>query len=675
MTSQDIGAIVRIALVSLGTCFGALILALYLGGVLTAEPIAALPDAGPVTQWGLPISKQVLNLASVATVGLLLLAVFLLPSDRGVLAHRSETYVRAASWAALVWMLAAVATLVFQMSDLQAVPVLDVLGDQLTSYASSVPPGVALMVVILVTTAIALLARTTGSAGGALGLLALALFALMPPPLTGHASSSPFHELAISAVALHVIAIALWVGGLGALLYHGLRWHDDAEAHVPTAVQRYSRMALWAYIGVGVSGLASAASRLYGVQDLVSGSYGLLILAKALLFVLLGYLGWLHRTRTVPEISSGRSAAFLRLAAVEVAVMAAVLGLSVALTRVETPEPPEAYTADAMRAVLGFPMPPEPTWETMLTLWRPDLFFATLVVVAGGLYAAGVVRLFRRGDRWPWGRTISWFLGLLTIVAVKLTGVATYSVVLFSTHMIQHMVLSMLTPMLLVLGGPATLALRALRPAQRRGDRGPREWITVLLHSSGAYYLTHPLFVVPLFVLSTYGLYFTPLFGALMLDHIGHMAMSVHFLLVGYLFYWIIIGVDPLPTRMPHLMRILVLLVTMALHAFFGVAIMSLAQPLGMEWYGIFASDIPWLDDDGGVLEDQQSGGGIAWGLGEVPTLFVMLALLFQWRKDEERKERRRERHSKRGGSDDADMDAYNAYLARLNRQAGQDGR
>lgn len=646
-------------------CFGALILALYVGGVLTADPVAALPDAGALTTWGLPLSQQILNLASVATVGLLVLAVFLLPSEQGVLSEHSQTYVRAASWAALVWAVAAVASLAFQVSDIQAMPVFEVIGNELTSYASGIPQGIALMIVVLVTTAIALVSRTTGSASGALGLLALALFALIPPPLTGHASSSPFHELAISGVALHVLAIAVWVGGLGVLVYHALAWHDSSAAHVPTAVQRYSRIALWAYIGVGVSGLASAASRLFSLQDLVTEPYGMLILAKAVLFVVLGYFGWEHRRRTVPEIAAGRSWPFVRLALVEVLVMATVLGLSVALTRVQTPDPPEAFTADPVRAVLGFAMPPEPSWQTMLTLWRPDLFFAVLVVVLGGLYAAGVARLLRRGDRWPWGRTIAWFLGLLSIVAVKLTGVATYSMILFSTHMVQHMVLSMVTPILLVLGGPCTLALRALHPARRRGDRGPREWLTALLNSSAAYYLTHPLFAVPLFVVSTYGLYFSPLFGNLMLDHLGHMAMSVHFLLAGYLFYWNIIGVDPLPTRLPHLMRILVLLVTMGLHAFFGVAIMSLSQPLGMEWFGIF--DVPWLDS---VLEDQQSGGGIAWGLGEVPTLLVMLTLLFQWRNEDARHERRRERRSKRNGSDDADMDAYNAYLARLNEQA-----
>src|SRR5690606_24770067 len=121
------------------------------------------------------------------------------------------------------------------------------------------------------------------------------------------------------------------------------------------------------------------------------------------------------------------------------------------------------------------------TFGRVLTLWKLDFFFALLVVVLGGLYLAGVARLRARGDRWPMLRTVSWFFGLLTIVLVTQSGLARYAPLLFSMHMVQHMTLSMLTPIFMVLGDPITLALRAIKPAPVRGDRGPREWLLVLL--------------------------------------------------------------------------------------------------------------------------------------------------------------------------------------------------
>lgn len=314
-------------------------------------------------------------------------------------------------------------------------------------------------------------------------------------------------------------------------------------------------------------------------------------------------------------------------------------------------------------------MPPPISLDTLLTLWRPDLFFVLVVVVLGGLYAAGVVRLRRRGDDWPWTRSLAWAAGLLTIVVALLSGLGTYAMVLFSMHMIQHMVLSMLTPILLVLGAPVTLALRALKPAERRGDRGPREWLNAFLNSRYSKVITHPAVATSIFVISPYALYFTPLFPQLMSDHLGHLFMNVHFLLAGFLFYWIVVGVDPAPRKVPYLLRFVLLLLTMGMHAFFGISIMMQSEPLAMDYYGQF--DVPWSD---GQVDDQYMGGGIAWAVGEIPTLLVTMAMMVQWARDEERTERRRERHSKRDGSDDADMDAYNAYLQRLNERAKEQG-
>src|SRR5690606_15255397 len=169
----------------------------------------------------------------------------------------------------------------------------------------------------------------------------------------------------------------------------------------------------------------------------------------------------------------------------------------------------------------------------------------------------------RRGDSWPWSRVVPWYAGLAVIVAALLSGLATYSMVLFSSDMLQHMAISMLVPVLLVLGGPVTLALRALKPAARRGDRGPRERLNAFLQSRYSHIVTQPAVATAVFVLSPYALYSSPLFGTLMNNHTGRLFMNVHFLLSGFLFYWIIIGVEPGPRKMPYLLRIVLLLLAM----------------------------------------------------------------------------------------------------------------
>ncbi|PSK96410.1 putative copper resistance protein D [Murinocardiopsis flavida] len=663
------GSAVQLAVGGVAVLLIALLAALLAGGSLTEAVPENLSDPGDATRWGLPIAKAANDVLGAVTVGLLLMAALLLPAGKGLLGDQAQGYVRAASWAALGWGAAAALTLVLQLSDILGMPPLTVLGNELTSYAGGIAQGRSLMLVILIATGVALAGRSVGSSTGALGMLGLALAGLVPPALTGHAASSPNHELAVTGVALHVLAISVWVGGIAAVGYHALR---PAGTAMPEVADRFSRIALWAYIGVAVSGAASSLSRLYAVHQLWTEPYGRLILAKIALFAALGAVGYLHRTRTVPRVAEGAGRRlFARIAAVEVLIMSAVMGLAVALSRTDPPDPPETPggEVDPVRELLGFAMPPPPTFGGYLTLWRPDLFFIIAIAVLGGLYAAAVVRLVRRGDPWPWGRTVAWFLGLLTMVAVLLSGISTYAMVLFSTHMVQHMVLSMLTPILLVLGAPATLALRALKPARKRGDRGPREWLNLFLQSRFASLVTHPAVAAPLFVVSTYALYFTPLFGTLMSAHLGHLVMNTHFILTGFLFYWIVVGIDPAPRKIPFLLRIVLLLLVMGFHAFFGIAIMMQSAPIGMEYYGQF--DVPWQSD---VAATQYEGGGIAWAIGEIPTALVLLVLVRQWSRDEERTERRRIRHSRRDGSDDADMDDYNAYLKRLEEQAKRQG-
>ncbi|TLS43662.1 cytochrome c oxidase assembly protein [Streptomyces montanus] len=293
--------------------------------------------------------------------------------------------------------------------------------------------------------------------------------------------------------------------------------------------------------------------------------------------------------------------------------------------------------------------------------WSADPFFLVACLVGLALYGWGVVRLMRRGDKWPVGRTIAFVVGVLSVLLVMCTGLNDYGMVMFSVHMVQHMVISMLSPILILLGAPITLALRAL-PVAGKGRKGPRELLLALLHSRYLRFITHPAFTIPLFIASLYALYFTPLFDFLMESKTGHIAMMCHFLAVGLVFFWPIMGVDPGPRRPGYLLRMLELFAGMPFHAFFGIALMMASGPM-VETYKNPPSSLG-ID----ALADQTAAGGIAWAFSEIPSVLVLLALLFQWYRSEQRQARRTDRAADRDG--DKELEEYNAYLASLNARA-----
>jgi cytochrome c oxidase assembly factor CtaG len=221
------------------------------------------------------------------------------------------------------------------------------------------------------------------------------------------------------------------------------------------------------------------------------------------------------------------------------------------------------------------------------------------------------------------------------------------------------MLLSMLVPILLVLGAPVTLLLRALPVAARGAPPGPREWVLAGVHSPVARFVTHPLFALPVFVGTYYALYFSDLFGWALTQHWAHVAMNVHFILAGWIFFWPIIGIDPSPRRLPAPARLGVLFASVPFHAFFGVALMNGNTVIGDAFYRSLA--LPWVPD---LLEDQKLGGGLTWASGEFPLLIVIIALLIQWSRADERSARRADRRADADG--DADLKAYNEMLRRL---------
>lgn len=638
---------------------------------------AALPtvlrDPGALVRWGLPAATTLGELAGALTLGALVLAVGILPRrapDRADLhatppAGLGDAYARAllvAGVAAAAWTVLSLATLVLTYANIAGLRLdAPTFGQEIGDYVSSFDLGRAQLEVVAIAAVVAVVALVVRTPTGAAWATALVVVALWQQAQTGHASGTASHEVATSAMFLHLVGAAVWVGALGALAVLAPRLGRD----VGPAASRYSVVAGWCLAGVGVSGLVNAVIRLGGFDGLAT-RYGVLVLVKALLLVVLGALGLAHRRATIPRLTAGDGAGWLfwRLVLVELAVMGAVSGVAVALASSAPPVPQTAVVAQTPAVIVtGHPLPPEPTTTRWLTEWRWDVVLAALAVAGLVVYVRWAWRLHRRGDAWPVSRTVSWVVGMVLFFWTTNGGPAVYGHVLFSAHMLEHMVLATVIPIFLALAAPVTLALRALpvRHTVVRGDasRGPREWILVLVHSRWGRLFAHPLVAAANFAGSMIAFYYTGIFEWTLRSAVGHLAMAVHFSLVGYLFVNALIGVDPGPTRPAYPQRLLLLFATMGFHAFFGVTLMSGDALLAADWFGLLGR--PWGPP---ALADQQTGGGIAWGIGELPTLALAVAVAVSWSRADDRTARRRDRRVDREG--DVELDEYNAMLARM---------
>ncbi|WP_100838562.1 cytochrome c oxidase assembly protein [Kitasatospora cineracea] len=293
--------------------------------------------------------------------------------------------------------------------------------------------------------------------------------------------------------------------------------------------------------------------------------------------------------------------------------------------------------------------------------WSPEPVFLAGCLAALASYGAAVAVLCRRGDRWPAGRCAAWAAGVGVVGAATCTGLHRYAMAMFSAHMVQHLLLGLIAPVLLLLGAPSTLALRVL--PQRLGRyAGPRVWLLRLVHSRYARTVSSPLLTIPLFALGLYGTFFTPAFDLAMDTRAGQIVMAVHLVAAGHLFYWPIIGVDPGPNRPGYVQRVLLLLTAMPVHAFFGLAVMQAREPVVAAFTQPPAS---WHLDP---LADQRVAGALTWALTAVPTLLVLLVIWRQWEASEVRAARRADRAGERGR--DRELEAYNAMLARLHVRA-----
>lgn len=643
----------------LGGCTAAGIGAFSLADALTAT---GLPDPGPATTLGLPFVRAAGEIAAVLAVGSFLFAAFLVPPQRsGVLDADGYRALRLGTVASGVWAVCAALLVPLTVSDVSGHRLGDLSPARIWSIAGLITTASAWRWTAALAALVTLASLAVLRWAWTPFLLAGALLTLIPLGLTGHSSAGGSHDLATNSLLIHLVAAGLWAGGLLALLAHALR----GGGHMALAARRFSAIALWCWVAMALSGVVNAAVRV-PPAELLSTGYGRLVVAKFTALCVLGVLGWRQRRCAVttlqaePDRSQARRA-LVRLALTEAAVFGLTFGIAVGLGRT-VPPPPPSRLPSIPEAEIGYDFSGPPTPARILFDWRFDLIFGSAAIVFAALYVAAVLRLRRRGDAWPPGRTLAWLLGCLALLFVTSSGVGRYMPAMFSVHMVAHMGLSMLVPILLVLGAPVSLALRALPAAGRHDPPGMREWLLAALHSRLSRFLTNPVVATVLFVAGFYGLYLSSLFDTAVSSHAGHLAMNVHFLLSGYLFYWIVIGVDPTPRPIPPLAKVGVVFASLPLHAFFGVVLMGTRRVLGADYYRSLG--LSWHTD---LLGDQRLGGGIAWAAGELPLVIVMLALLVQWARSDDRTARRLDRAADR--DDDAELAAYNAMLAELARR------
>ena len=482
--------------------------------------------------------------------------------------------------------------------------------------------------------------------------LLISLVAITAPVFQSHGSTSGYHALAIGALVVHVVALSFWVGGLFGLT-------QLSKGNKLLALPRFSEIALWSAIAVVLTGAATAWTRLDSIQAWQS-KYGAVTLLKIFLAITLIGFGALHR-RWI--IKSDYPSVF-RLITAEIFIMISTIFVGSWLSTINPPA--REIVSSPGLLVTGIEMPEPPTLSRVLLAYDADGLMLGLLIFAVALYIKGVLILSRRGDKWPVGRTIAFALGISAIDFATSGGLGVYSRFAFSNHMLSHMVLGMIAPIGIVLGAPITLALRTLPIGRNDQERGIRGTFIALLHSKLSKLYTHPVVALAIFNGSLFALYFTPLFGNLMQGHSGHFFMSIHFLLSGILFFQVLIGIDPMPRKVPHIVKMIIIFAAMSIHAFFSISVMSASTLLDNGYFALL--ERPWATD---LLADQRAGGAIGWAMGEIPILLALLATFIQWTRQDKKEAARIDRAADRAAAmgEKDDLALYNQYLAELNRR------
>lgn len=550
-----------------------------------------------------------------------------------------------------VWMLGAAGLMVFDPLDTTGVSLDQLFMPNVLDYVQSAAsvPG-ALWVRFIGAAIVVVGAHVARQWTGLLIPLLASVWAVLAPIVVGHWLVGPNHDLGNDAAVIQAFGTYVLFGVLAVLAFRSWTGRE-----LPEGTLRRTRGVALVAIPVIIATDAVITPFLIAGTGLFSSLSGWFIVARWVLLALIA--GVVFALRGGGSASTTR--AVLTASVVLVATWSAV---STAFARVPTPQ----YFVDTTvsEIFMGFNALAAPTIPVLFTAWRINLLLLVLAVAGMLAYAIGLRQLLKRGDKWPVGRTISWMLGWAVVIFVTSSGFGRYSPPHFGIHMILHMALNMLAPLLLVLGGFLTLMLRASKAGQNK-QHNLHDWITWALEWRVLRTLYNPILVFAIFILSYYGLYFSNLFGWLVKFHWAHQAMNIHFLLIGYIYYGLVIGVDRTPRPLPHLGRLGLVMAAMPFHGFFGVILMGNNNIIAKEFYTFL--DLPWMD----LARAQFVGGGVAWAGGELPALIVVVALGIQWARQDAKEAKRIDRHLDSGR--DQEFDEYNKMLERLSQRDAAD--
>lgn len=586
-----------VGLVALGT-LGIAASALAVRSTGAADPLFFVADAGPLVRWSAPLLRVVHDLAAAVTLGALVLALFVV---------RTPTLPRLAGIAALAWAGCGLGGTVLTFADAAGLPVdspgfvdallTNVWAFEVTRIGLISSLGAAIVALGALSAARPVRQGTTAA------LLGVAVGSVAVLGLASHTGGSSDHETSVNAMAVHIVAAATWVGGLLALVT--LR---PTGVPASTTVRRWSTIALWCFCAVALSGVVAATTRLAAWSDLTA-PYGVLVIVKAVALLSLGVAGWLHRRWTIPRLEeSGRR--FWRLVAVEVAVMAATIGVATALTRSAPPVPEDALDPTPALALTGFPAPPAPGAWSWLVSWRTDWLFLTLAVVAISTYAAGLVRLRRADCTWPGGRTAAWVGGWVVLAAATSGGAGTYGRIALSWHLALVLVELLIVPVLLVIGDPVGLAVKASVPRED-GTIGIREMALavagVVDRSS-----RQPFVVVGITALALIGLVLGPGLEWTLLAHPGHVIATLALPLLGYV---LVASIVEAFRAGAHTLAVAALVALVVLIGLLGLVLALGTRPLAADFFE--GLRLPWLTD---LLVEQHRAGILVWWVGGLGT-------------------------------------------------------
>lgn len=594
-------------------------------------------------------------LGGFATIGALLAMAFLLLDVEGKVSTSAEKLRNFLKASVALWFIGVVGSILFTLAQILDTPLSGALDiTTIRSFITQITIGQYLAFEAVIALIVFVSTFQVKKILSLIVLLILSIVGLIAPVFQSHAASGGSHSLVIGSLVIHVIALSMWVGGILAIAM--LSASDRA-----IAVPRFSQLALWSAIAVVISGTVNAWTRL-NFESAWNSSYAYIVIAKAVATIALVGLGYLHR-KNLEGKESINWVSFGKLLTVEAIIMLVTVAMGSWLSNTSSPDRPGTQEFNPGLSIVGIVTPPNPTWSRIFLSYEPDALMIGILVMMVALYIKGVIVLTKRGDKWPVGRTISFALGISVIDFATSGGLGVYAQFSFSYHMLAHMLLAMVAPIGLVLGAPMTLALRTLPQGRTSTERGVRGSLLAALHSKVGVFYTNPVVALLIFDGSLFALYFTDLFASMMQSHIGHLFMTLHFLAAGFLFFFVVIGIDPNPRKIPYLVQIVVLFAAMSIHAFFSIALMSTTTLIDN---GYFASlQAPWLTD---LLADQKLGASIGWAMGEVPILMALVATFINWRREDAREAKRIDRNTVRQaamGQPD-DLANYNQYLQKL---------